>query len=73
MVSEFTGRVGLFLGVACANLMSVCLILGIVEDAIYFLIPGFMSTIGMILGFRIYCHSSNTDECQSIGGDIIDK
>ena len=58
MINEFNGRIGLFLGIACANLMGTCLILCIVEDTIYFLIPGVASSIGMFIGFTIYCYSS---------------
>ena len=58
MINEFNGRIGLFLGIACAHTMSVCLILCILEDTIYFLILGVASTIGMFIGFTIYCYSS---------------
>lgn len=58
MVNEFNGRVGLFLGIACAHTMSVCAILHVLENDVAYHIPGFISTLGMFIGFTIYCYSS---------------
>ena len=56
---KFTEKSGLFLGVACANLMSVSMVGAISTDDIFYWVPAAISTVGMVAGFLVYCRSNN--------------
>ena len=58
--NEFDVRVGLFLGIACANLMGVSITLAVCMDDGYYAIPLTISVIGMIGGFWVFCNPKNT-------------
>lgn len=70
---KFTERIGLFLGVVCANLMGVCIVLAVSMDNFFYCIPGAISTIGMVTGFCRYCnlndrtYNKNKNEKLTVG------